>query len=843
MGEQDFRVQKGIVVADGDVTVPADHVVYAGTFDTNVDAAGVTLTGTTLAADGTDNHIDINLTPKGTGEVNITKVDIDAGAIDGVTIGTNSAVTDLRVDLMKLDGSTFSTVSGNTNLNIAPHGSGGTTFGGTAREAESLLQINGNPKGGGTNGSTLMYTEARLHSDISNDDIAGSWNAYYGMSNALVLDNAENNAGSGQSVVFTEGRSGTSGSGSSFSIGRQLGGHNTASNAKFQIGYKNASYEEVGYANDAGNDHHPYNPALPGYALLEIDVSGNVQLSKGRGSASEGKLIFSGEASDGTDHTISLKAPHNTMTADQNYTLPVAPAGSNGYVLSSTTAGVMSWVAQSGGVGNSLSSSDNKIVRMDGTDDVQGSTASIDDSGNMTVLGTITGTTITSSLGIASTKDTDGEFIALTLTNQSDAADTSGIVSQLFNLEDTGGTTVDAGKIAVKKEQSFTGTASTQDSEMGFWTSLNGTLTEQMTIASDGDITTTSDLTLGGDLTVGDDIILNSDDAVISPVLNNGSNVAGHTLYIKGGQGTGSGASGDIIFHTKTANGSGATGLHTMGAAMTLSGGDVTIHGDLTVSGDTITANVGTLDVEDKNITLNKGAGDTSSTADGAGITIQDAVSASTDATLLWTAATDRFGFSHGLDVTGTLTADTSLTLDSTTITTAEIGVLDSVTAGTVTASKALVVDSNRDLATIGNLTSDGAIRGATLSVDAVAIIDTATQATNQSWNNSETKTLYTYVANTYRSVKIVGEISNGTDVDIFEALVTWKGTGSTPSASSDVHVTTYAYIASSGTPLGTLTAVKDTNNIDINFTVGGSGAGNYRWTITATQLVNNYAN
>ena len=146
-------------------------------------------------------------------------------------------------------------------------------------------------------------------------------------------------------------------------------------------------------------------------------------------------------------------------------------------------------------------------------------------------------------------------------------------------------------------------------------------------------------------------------------------------------------------------------------------------------------------------------------------------------------------------------------------------------------------------MTTIGNLTSDGAIRGATLSVDAVAIMDTATQSTNQSWSNGETKTLYTYVANTYRSVKLVGEISNGTDVDVFEALVTWKGTGSTPSASSDVRVTTYAYIASSGTPLGTLSAVKDTNNIDINFTVGGSGAGNYRWTITATQLVNNYAN
>lgn len=44
--------------------------VAATTFDTNVAAAGVTLVGTTLAADGTDTNIDINITPKGTGAIN-----------------------------------------------------------------------------------------------------------------------------------------------------------------------------------------------------------------------------------------------------------------------------------------------------------------------------------------------------------------------------------------------------------------------------------------------------------------------------------------------------------------------------------------------------------------------------------------------------------------------------------------------------------------------------------------------------------------------------------------------------------------------------------------------------
>ena len=60
------------------------------------------------------------------------------------------------------------------------------------------------------------------------------------------------------------------------------------------------------------------------------------------------------------------------------------------------------------------------------------------------------------------------------------------------------------------------------------------------------------------------------------------------------------------------------------------------------------------------------------------------------------------------LAVTGTITGDTSLTLDSTTWTTAELGVLDGVTAGTAAASKALVLDASKDIGTIRNLTIDG---------------------------------------------------------------------------------------------------------------------------------------
>ena len=53
-----------------------------------------------------------------------TNVNIDGGAIDAVTIGTNSAVTDLRVDNLKLDGNTVSSTNSNGDVNLTPNGTG-----------------------------------------------------------------------------------------------------------------------------------------------------------------------------------------------------------------------------------------------------------------------------------------------------------------------------------------------------------------------------------------------------------------------------------------------------------------------------------------------------------------------------------------------------------------------------------------------------------------------------------------------------------------------------------------------------------------------------------------------
>ena len=69
--------------------------VNATTLDTNVDTAAVTLSGTTLAADGTDADIDITLTPQGTGNIDVSSgnVDIQAG-----NLALTGAATQLQVE-------------------------------------------------------------------------------------------------------------------------------------------------------------------------------------------------------------------------------------------------------------------------------------------------------------------------------------------------------------------------------------------------------------------------------------------------------------------------------------------------------------------------------------------------------------------------------------------------------------------------------------------------------------------------------------------------------------------------------------------------------------------------
>jgi hypothetical protein len=60
------------------------------------------------------------------------------------------------------------------------------------------------------------------------------------------------------------------------------------------------------------------------------------------------------------------------------------------------------------------------------------------------------------------------------------------------------------------------------------------------------------------------------------------------------------------------------------------------------------------------------------------------------------------------LTVTGTITCATSLTIGSAAMVESDLEKLDGITNGTAAASKALVLDGNKDIGTIRNLTIDG---------------------------------------------------------------------------------------------------------------------------------------
>lgn len=94
-------VQSGSTVKVSIDNLTKGRTVNASTFDTDVAAAGVTLSGTTLAADGTNTNIDISIVPKGTGTVR---------AFNGVRFASQAGDTNGRLVTKLTTGVTTSAV-------------------------------------------------------------------------------------------------------------------------------------------------------------------------------------------------------------------------------------------------------------------------------------------------------------------------------------------------------------------------------------------------------------------------------------------------------------------------------------------------------------------------------------------------------------------------------------------------------------------------------------------------------------------------------------------------------------------------------------------------------------
>ena len=111
---------------------------------TTTAASGAVTVGGNLTVSGAISSSDASTTRTNLGLGTIStqaanSVDIDGGAIDGVTVGTTSAVTDLRVDNLQVDGNTISSTNTDGNITLDPNGTGNVSIGNFSFDADQTV--------------------------------------------------------------------------------------------------------------------------------------------------------------------------------------------------------------------------------------------------------------------------------------------------------------------------------------------------------------------------------------------------------------------------------------------------------------------------------------------------------------------------------------------------------------------------------------------------------------------------------------------------------------------------------------------------------------------------------
>jgi len=225
-------------------------------------------------------------------------------------------------------------------------------------------------------------------------------------------------------------------------------------------------------------------------------------------------------------------------------------------------------------------------------------------------------------------------------------------------------------------------------------------------------------------------------------------------------------------------------------------GGDAVITGNLTVQGTQTILNTSTLDVEDLNITLAKGAADATA-ANGAGLTIDGA-----NATIVYDSAVDRFVTNKGLTVTA-LTASNGI--DNT-----------AIGDNTRSSGKFTTLDANN---TVGLSPADTTV---TISPTGTGTV-TINPATSSNMDNVVIGGT-TAVAGTFTDLASTGWL---TTAGVTEQIDT--KTGATGTINHDLDVATVFYHSSiSGDFVANFTNVPTTNNRTVSVAVvleqGGIG-------------------
>ena len=765
----------------------------------------------------------------------MTNVDINSGTIDGTIIGgTAQAAATVTTFRAKSTGyiSNVNALYTSTRFQVDGLGTGGALYG-TGQS--------------GATGTASSYAEMRLFSDLAADDLSSQWNDYSGMSGLLVIDNADDVGGLGQGIALTVGESG--GNGDSWAVGRLSGG-----TSDFTIGYYPKPYEDIGYKHASNSATNDFNPFKAAQSVFKIAKGGDVTLLGNKGDTVNGgtgahifnpvSLKFQGVDSGGTTRFTGFTIPSQLATSNSIYTLPTAFPGSN-KILQSSSSGVLSWVSASGTISALNNQLENRLVTMGSTTTELDGEAKATLDGHKLLLGEQSGSDKTTSsntnphLDIVRRQDVDigsgvGDQILGARIQAIDVADNHnaahGVAVTGLNVSAVQ-TNAAGGTSATSKALQLSATGSTNNyaiySSAGdayFQSSVDNT-PPQLTLAHiyndtsgpvmnfllDKGAAGAANDVLGQILFKGDDDAQNTTTyaAIKADVVNaSNTNEEGRLTFQMAQQ-----SDGSLIDVMVIDGGDLANGTHSK----------VVIKGDLQVDGDTTSVNTETLEVEDLNITVAKNATN-SSQADGAGLTVAGA-----GATITYTNTGTKWNMNKPLDVVGTLTADTSLTLDSTTITTAEIGVLDSVTPGTVAGSKAVVVDADKDASSFRNLTAVTLTGSTHLSTPLIStdygIIKTFQRASGSIAQDTAV-TLFTIDSTTYRGAEVLTMVYNTTEntTDLFKTVIMWDGHDSSmDNVGATCHYTNYAVLSSGDVTSGEISAVKDGATIDVNFTTKDS--------------------
>ncbi len=815
--ERDFKVKKGLKVENGDITVPSGNSVFAGTFNTNVAAARLTLSGTTLAALGDNSDINININPKNNGNVVIDgAVELGhasdttiARASSGVISVEGSNVIMASNDVSALTDSTSAAIGiGTIELGHASDTTIARTSGGVVTIEGAEIRTGTVPVNKGGTGATTLTSGGIL--------LGSGTGAITAMS---VLGDGEMIVGDGTTDPVAE-----SGATLRTSIGVGTGDSPAFTNLTLS---GDLTLDDGGSLKEAG-----------GTAAFTFDGSGHIT-KLGQSSPSTNDVLKydgakwvagaapSGADGMGTGFTVSATTDSNATTITQGDDLFFAASG--GLTAETTADGTVTHSLDINGLGAAAIASGDFIAFSDeGASGDPTKKESIDDIATL-----FAGTGLTASSAVISVDAAQTQITSVgALTGLSTAADATidlnggaitvdGTTLSIDSTDTTNLTmtansssgktlTIDAANSGSGAASIAIGTTSGTSISMGHSTS---------TVTVNDNLVVTGDLTINGATTTISTTNSVVEDSLIE--LNTGATSNSNDLgfiFERGSTGNNAAIIWDesvdkFTMGTTTGTGTDSTVSVTAGTLVTNIEGNLT--GTIQTASQTNITGIGTISTGTWNATDiavahgGTGASSASDARDNLGLTIGTNVQAY-DAQL------------------ATLAGYTST----------QIGFLNVSTAGTVEASKSVVVDANKDIGSFRNLTATGALKsdGMQLTGGANSAADSGTvvaefDVSEASASMSSATTIANYAFGTYRTAKLlvqIGRVDASEQFDCMEILITYDG-GSAPSGDSDIFMTTYGYVSTGASDLGTFNAVKGSSTIDLQFTPATSGTYEYR--------------